>query len=96
LRLVIDNGQLTLFFVFEGRIYGSEENNRVVFAELKNSKDEIEKKYLFFTGYDLADIANGKSVKKPFGYQEIDSIKVVSDLEEVKYIALQLSEQDGH
>lgn len=87
LRLIIDNSDMLFFFRYQGNVYGTSENGRVIFAKMKDKKDDDNtkswRKEASFTATNICELANGKQVQNVFGDKECNDIDVIQDKEDL-------------
>lgn len=78
---LFEENDLCLFFKKDGIIYGATEPSRITYARMKNpesKEDKSWKKEASFTAYDLEKTDGDNEVKRPFGYSDINNIKLIS------------------
>jgi hypothetical protein len=72
----------TLFFIFENKVYGSTEDNRLIFAKMKNKDEDLPWNWNKELGFQAEEIEslllNDNEIKKRIFYSKnIPSIKIV-------------------
>lgn len=89
---VLDQNQFIIFFQKDGTLYGGKEDDRLIFAKLKNNDTEDPmhpnfKKEAVFTGIDLKKaFKNGISKPEEFNYKDIKNIKVCDKKEAIRIL----------
>jgi hypothetical protein len=76
--------QIIFFFKYENELFGSKEEDRIVFAKMKNKKKnflEYEKEN--FSAFFLKKLLKGVEEKKFFSKKELKKIKVLQ-IEDIK------------
>lgn len=82
-----DNG-LVLFFKKEGKVYGSPESSRLVFARMKDPEDGEEwAKEATFMAYDLGEAAKGNKVQVLFSIKDLKGLDVIDQAEAEKLLS---------
>lgn len=79
--------QIIMFFEYKNKLYGSKEQDRIIFAKIKSEK-KSEKNYLeykkeSFYGYKLNELLKGKKQKKEFSKKDLKEIKILP-IEKIK------------
>jgi hypothetical protein len=75
--------EFTFFFKYKKIIYTAREEDRIIFAEMKSSKNKLN--YYDFVAYELKNIIKNKK-KKNFNKNNIKKIKVIQMSEAVEEI----------
>lgn len=77
IKAMLEDNGLVLFFKKDGKIYGSPESSRLVFARMKDPEDEAWAKEANFMAYDLGEAAKGNKVQVLYGMKDLDSIEII-------------------
>ena len=78
----IENNKLVMFFKSGGDIYGTDEMNRIMFANMKNKDPEETNKESRFAARNMKE-----GSMKLFGAEDLDTIKIVDMEEAVKELS---------
>lgn len=97
---LINGRGLIMFFKKNGEIFGSDEDSRVIFAKLKNHKEEEDmpddwEKDANFSAHNLAKAVKGEPGQHIFGEKDLPEINVI-DKEEAEDALIKLAKKLGH
>lgn len=68
----------TLFFIFENKVYGSTEENRLIFAKLKNKDEDLPINWKKDLGFQAEEInLSQESGSRLFYFKDINLIKII-------------------
>ena len=91
IKLLLDNSDFIFFFKCDGKIFGTGEQGRLIFAKMKDTEDadntEAWRKEASFTASDLTELLAGKQNQHVFGEKEIEDIEVLDKDEVEKLLA---------
>ena len=84
---ILQQNQLILFFKFKNKIYGTNEDNRLMFARLKDEDENGKwKKEAKFSAFDIETLKDEKK-EHLFGMKDLDNIKIVNRDEIIKKLS---------
>lgn len=69
--------QYTFFFEYNKTLYATTEENRLIFAKIKNKDKDLDWKNAKFIAYNIKEKVKGQEVIKYFSKKEIEKIKIV-------------------
>lgn len=81
---IIYKEQYTLFFEYKKNLFASVEDDRLIFAKIKNKDKDIDWKQAKFLAYDLEAKLKGEERAKYFSIKEIKKIKILQSDEIVR------------
>lgn len=91
LQMILDNGNLILFFRYKDEVYGAGEGSRVTFAKMKDPADEDHTagwlKEASFMATNLTKMGQGQTSQMIFSEKDLKDIDVLS--KEEAYSALE-------
>lgn len=76
--------EFVFFFSHGGKVYGTGESGRLMFAKMKDKKDPDNTLETTFTATDLKKCLAGEDSQTVFGEKDLPKIKVISDRAEVE------------
>lgn len=80
IEAVLNKYQLVLFFEVRHEVYGTDEDNRVIFAKMKNPDEDLPKNWddeASFTAHNLKKLLRGESSYHLFNKEVIKQLKVI-------------------
>lgn len=83
---ILEGNDLILFFTKDGKIFGSQEESRLIFAKMKG-KDKDLPLNASFAGYDLEKAMLGQEVMRLFSNKDLKSIKILSREDAAKILS---------
>jgi hypothetical protein len=82
LKMILESGQMILFFRYKGDVFGAGEGSRVTFAKMKDQKDEDHTpgwlKEANFMATNLTKLGQGQQQQMIFGAKELPLIDIMT------------------
>lgn len=80
------NKQIIFYFKYKNILFGSKEEDRIIFAKIKSKEKRSPLDYSnnIFEGYDLKMLLNNETKIKKFNKKMINKIKVITQEEAIK------------
>lgn len=90
IKSITSNPNFIFFFIKDKAVYAATEDNRIVFAMMKNPDADCPKNWrneATFIGYNLSKmVKDEQGVKSVFNYQDSKSIKVIDQEKAFNYL----------
>lgn len=86
---ILGDDSLCMYFTFgDSEVFGSPEESRLVFAKIKDPKDEDRDalKDAMFSGIDLMKIMSGERTERLFSTKDLPKIKIIDKEELAKLL----------
>jgi hypothetical protein len=76
---VLSDDSLCMYFTMGDDVFGAPEESRLVFAKIKDPKDEDRPnlKDAMFSAIDLLRVMHGEKIERMFGMKDLPKIKVI-------------------
>lgn len=97
IKALIDGSDLIMFFEKKGNIYGTDENGRMVFAQMKNPSKDLTDDWsndASFMATNLSNILKGGGTETVISKSELKKVKVIDGEEAYKKLLSQIESQD--
>lgn len=97
IRALIDGSDLIMFFEKKGNIYGTDENGRMVFAQMKNPSKELTDDWsndASFMATNLSNILKGGGIETVISKPELKKVKIIDSEEAYEKLLSQIDSQD--
>jgi hypothetical protein len=81
IKLLLDGQNFTIFFEYEGNVYGATEPHRVTFSKIKSPDEETTEEWIeeaHFLAYNLSESIKGKPVQEIFYENDVKKIDVIT------------------
>ncbi len=85
---ILDDDSLCMYFTLNGEVFGSPEESRLIFAKIKDPKDEDKDalKDAMFSGIDLIKIMGGERTERLFSIKDLPNIRIIGKEELAKLL----------
>jgi hypothetical protein len=96
IQSLLDSGLYTLFIKKDGDVYGVPEEDRIIFARMKNPDEESNgfEEDASFMGSNLSKAVKGEQSQVVFNKKDLESIKVLSEKKTLKLLLQHAKSKD--